>query len=137
METLIPRRLTNHIREMGKMFPIISLTGPRQAGKTTLLRALYPGYRYVSLEQPDVRRAAQADPKAFLETYHDKVIFDEAQRWPDLFAYLQTIVDEDRRPGRFILSGSQNFLLRKNISQSLAGRVGIVRLLPLDNEELL
>ncbi|MEM1124920.1 MAG: ATP-binding protein, partial [Bacteroidota bacterium] len=137
MNTLIPRRLTAHILEMSKMFPVISLTGPRQAGKTTLLKALYPGYRYVSLENPDVRREAMRNPSGFLATYDDKVIFDEAQRWPDLFAYLQTIIDEDRRPGRFILSGSQNFLLRKNISQSLAGRVGIVRLLPLDNEESL
>ncbi|MEM1327759.1 MAG: ATP-binding protein [Bacteroidota bacterium] len=118
------------------MFPIISLTGPRQSGKTTLLKTLYPDYRYVSLEHPDTRLMAQRNPNEFLADYNDRVIFDEAQRWPDLFAYLQTMVDEDRRLGRFILSGSQNFLLRKNISQSLAGRVGIVRLLPLDNEEL-
>lgn len=136
MDSIIPRRLTRHIQEIGKMFPVVSLTGPRQSGKTTLLRALYPGYRYVSLEHPDVRQAAKSDPRAFLAEYNDKIIFDEAQRWPDLFAYLQVMVDEDRRPGRFIVSGSQNFLLRKNISQSLAGRVGIVRLLPLDNEEL-
>ena len=118
------------------MFPVISLTGPRQAGKTTLLKALYPAYRYVSLEHPETRQAAKRNPGEFLAEYKDRVIFDEAQRWPDLFAYLQTIIDEDRRPGRFILSGSQNFLLRRNISQSLAGRAGIVRLLPLDNEEL-
>jgi len=121
---------------MSKMFPVVSLTGPRQAGKTTLLKALYPKYRYVSLENPDIRQSAKRSPNDFLAEYDDLVIFDEAQRWPDLFAYLQTIIDQNRRPGRFILSGSQNFLLRKNISQSLAGRVGIVRLLPLDNEEL-
>lgn len=118
------------------MFPVISLTGPRQAGKTTLLQDLYPGYKYVSLEHPEMRRQAMKDPRSFLEVYGDQVIFDEAQRWPELFSYLQGMVDEDRRPGRFILSGSQNFLLRKNITQTLAGRVGIVKLLPLDNEEL-
>lgn len=134
---MIPRRLTSHLDAVSKIFPVISVTGPRQAGKTTLLKALYPNYRYVSLENPDVRQYAKRNPNDFLAEYNDLVIFDEAQRWPDLFAYLQTIVDKDRRPGRFILSGSQNFLLRKNISQSLAGRVGIVRLLPLDNEEQL
>ncbi|MEM6394943.1 MAG: ATP-binding protein [Bacteroidota bacterium] len=118
------------------MFPVISLTGPRQAGKTTLLKDLYPGYKYVSLENPDIRRKAFESPKEFLDEYNSNVIFDEAQRWPDLFSYLQGIVDEDKQAGRFVLSGSQNFLLRKNISQSLAGRVGVVRLLPLDNEEL-
>ncbi|MEO0625841.1 MAG: ATP-binding protein [Bacteroidota bacterium] len=133
---LIPRRTSHYLTEIGKMFPVISLTGPRQAGKTTLLRDLYPGYKYVSLENPDLRRQALDDPRSFLDEYNDQVIFDEAQRWPELFSYLQGMVDEDRRPGRFILSGSQNFLLRKNITQTLAGRVGIVRLLPLDNEEL-
>lgn len=133
---LIPRSLTKHLRELGSFFPAISLTGPRQAGKTTLLKELYPDYKYVSLENPETRLFAERAPKAFLEEFSDKVIFDEAQRFPDLFSYLQEIIDEDRRPGRFILSGSQNFLLRKNITQSLAGRVGIASLLPLDNQEL-
>lgn len=133
---LIPRRLPNHIKNLGSFFPIISVTGPRQSGKTTLLKEMYPNYKYVSLENPNVRLAAQEDPIGFLKTYDDKVIFDEAQRFPDLFSYLQGMVDEDRTPGRFIISGSQNFLLRKNITQSLAGRVGIAKLLPLDNQEL-
>lgn len=133
---LIPRRLPNHIKTLGTFFPIISVTGPRQSGKTTLLKEMYPDYKYVSLENPNVRLAAQEDPISFLKTYDDKVIFDEAQRFPDLFSYLQGMVDEDRTPGRFIISGSQNFLLRKNITQSLAGRVGIAKLLPLDNQEL-
>ena len=133
---LIPRSLIHHLRELGTFFPAISLTGPRQAGKTTLLKEIYPDYRYVSLETPENRLAAERSPKAFLEEFSDKVIFDEAQRFPDLFSYLQGMIDEDRRPGRFILSGSQNFLLRKNITQSLAGRVGIASLLPLDNQEL-
>ena len=133
---LIPRRLTEQLHQLSKFFPVVSLTGPRQAGKTTLLRELYPGYAYVSLEKPNTRLRAQEDPMAFLELYNDRVIFDEAQRFPDLFSYLQGMVDEDRRPGRFILSGSQNFLLRRSITQTLAGRIGIAKLLPLDIEEL-
>lgn len=132
----IPRRIVDHLAELGTFYPVISLTGPRQAGKTTLLKRLYPDYRYVSLEKFAVREAALRDPAAFLKEYDDKVIFDEAQRVPELFSALQVIIDEDRRPGRFILSGSQNFLMRRSITQSLAGRVGIARLLPLDNGEL-
>jgi predicted AAA+ superfamily ATPase len=133
---LISRRLSTQLDKLGRFFPAISLTGPRQAGKTTLLKELYPDYRYVSLENPATRIAAQRDPLGFLEHYDDRVIFDEAQRFPELFSYLQGMIDGDRRPGRFILSGSQNFLLRKNITQTLAGRVGIAKLLPLDNQEL-
>lgn len=133
---IIPRTLSTHLRRLNMLFPAISLTGPRQAGKTTLLREMFPGYRYVSLENPVARLAAVNDPVGFLKEYDDRVIFDEAQRFPDLFSYLQGMIDEDRRPGRFIISGSQNFLLRKNITQTLAGRVGITKLLPLDNEEL-
>ena len=115
---------------------MISLTGPRQAGKTTLLQHHFTDYRYVSFEQPSARTAFDSDPEGFLRQYDDKVIFDEAQNVPDLFSYLQGIVDADRRPGRFVLSGSQNFLMRKSITQSLAGRVGIAELLPLDQEEM-
>lgn len=133
---LIPRAIVATLRDLGFFFPVISLTGPRQAGKTTILRELYPNYAYVSLENPDVLEQATAAPRKFLATYDDQCIFDEAQRFPELFSYLQEIVDNDRRPGRFILSGSQNFLLRKSISQSLAGRVGVAKLLPLDLSEL-
>lgn len=97
---------------------------------------MYKGYRYVSLENLDIQDYAREHTRDFLREYDDKVIFDEAQRVPELFSYLQGVVDERRTPGRFILSGSQNFLLRKNITQSLAGRVGIARLLPLDHKEL-
>ncbi len=100
-----------------------------------MLRDIYPGYQYVSFESPDVRLNFEYDPRGFLKQYSDQVIFDEAQHVPELFSYLQLMVDEDRRPGRFILSGSQNFLLLKNITQSLAGRIGIARLLPLDLRE--
>ena len=133
---IIPRHLSGHLQELSLYFPVLSLTGPRQAGKTTLLKKLYPGYRYVSLEDPDQQLRATEDPRSFLKHYDHLVIFDEAQRVPALFSYLQTIVDEDRRPGRYILSGSQNFLLRKGITQSLAGRVGIARLFPLDFQEM-
>ena len=133
----IPRQIVNHLRELGQYYPIISITGPRQAGKTTLIKHLYPDYQYLSLEDPDLRQRAQDDPRGFLEQYDHQVIFDEAQRVPSLFSYLQTLVDADRRKGRFILSGSQNFLLRKEINQSLAGRVGIVRLFPFDFQELI
>lgn len=132
----VPRSIKDHLIELGQYFPIISLTGPRQAGKTTLLRSMFPDYRYVSLEDPDQQQRAENDPRSFLKQYDDQVIFDEAQRVPTLFSYLQTTVDEDRQPGRYILSGSQNFLLRQNISQSLAGRVGIARLFPLDLKEI-
>lgn len=133
---IIRRNISDHLKELGKYFPIISLTGPRQAGKTTLLTQLYEDYEYVTLEDIDYQQRASHDPRTFLRQYSQKVIFDEAQRVPELFSYLQTAVDEDRRPGRFILSGSQNFLLRQNINQSLAGRVGIAQLFPLDIKEL-
>lgn len=133
---IISRHITTHLQELSQYFPILSLTGPRQAGKTTLLKKLYPNYRYVSLEDPDQQLRATEDPRSFLKHYDYHIIFDEAQRVPTLFSYLQTVVDEDRKPGRYILSGSQNFLLRENITQSLAGRVGIARLFPLDLREM-
>jgi predicted AAA+ superfamily ATPase len=132
---LIDRSITTHLRELGKYYPIISLTGPRQAGKTTLLRELYTDYTYLSFEAPELRAEFTADPRGFLRQHGDRVIFDEAQHVPELFSYLQLLVDEQRTPGRFILSGSQNFLLLKSINQSLAGRAGIARLLPLDLSE--
>jgi len=133
---LVHRSIVDHLQELSRYFPIVSLTGPRQAGKTTLLKHLFTGYRYVSLEDPDQRLRATEDPRDFLKQYDKKVIFDEVQRTPSLFSYLQTVVDEKKQPGNFILSGSQNFLLRESITQSLAGRVGIARLMPLDMAEL-
>lgn len=128
---MIIRQLANKVLEMAQKFPIVSLTGPRQSGKTTLLKYLLPDYQYVSLENPITRRFAVDDPIGFLNTYSSKVIFDEIQRVPELFSYLQTKVDESRQMGQFIISGSQNFVLMQHISQSLAGRVAILRLLPL------
>lgn len=132
----IPRAIAPHLEELSSYFPVLSLTGPRQAGKTTLLKHLFSDYRYVSMEDPDQQLRALDDPRGFLKQYDYQVIFDEAQRVPELFSYLQGMVDEDRQMGRYILSGSQNFLLRKNITQSLAGRVGIAHLFPLDIREL-
>ncbi len=133
---LIPRRIDAHLKEIGKYFPIISLTGPRQAGKTTLLSKLFEGYRYVTFEALDTRDYALNNTREFLEEYNYNVIFDEAQLVPPLFNYLQGVVDADRQPSRFILSGSQNFLLHKSITQSLAGRVAITKLFPFDLQEL-
>jgi uncharacterized protein len=117
-------------------FPVIALTGPRQSGKTTLLKSLLGDYTYISLESPNIRAFAKEDPIGFLNQYHDKVILDEVQRVPELFSYIQNRVDESGKMGQFILSGSQNFHLLKNITQSLAGRVALFKLLPLDLTEL-
>ncbi|MEM1325346.1 MAG: ATP-binding protein [Bacteroidota bacterium] len=133
---LIARHLTPHLHQLLSYFPIVSLTGPRQAGKTTLLRFLFPDFEYVSLENPDNRAFAQNDPNGFLDRYDNRTIFDEAQRVPELFSYLQTKVDLSEQKGQYILSGSQNFLLLQSINQSLAGRVGLLRLMPLTYTEL-
>lgn len=121
---------------MADLYPIVAVTGPRQSGKTTLLRNMFPEYQYVSLENPDNLSFAVHDPNGFLQLYNDRVIFDEVQRAPELFSYLQTVVDQSKKMGQFMLSGSQNFNLLNNISQSLAGRVALLRLLPFDFAEL-
>lgn len=134
---MIPRQIAKKILELTKGFPIIAITGPRQSGKSTLIKDLFSKeYQYVSLEDPDVRVYAHEDPRGFLKQYRQKVIFDEVQEAPELFSYLQGIVDEDQMPGQFILTGSQHFLLLEKITQSLAGRVGMLHLLPLSMEEL-
>jgi hypothetical protein len=120
---------------LGK-YPILAITGPRQSGKTTLLKSILPEYGYVSLEDTNQRSFATTDPVGFLKKYDSKVIFDEVQQAPILFSYLQTIVDKRGSMGEFILSGSQNFHLLEKITQSLAGRVAIFRLFPFDIGEL-
>ena len=133
---MIERNIAKEINELMLVYPVIALTGPRQSGKTTLLKSMFKDYRYVSLENPDNRLFAEQDPNGFLELYNQKVIFDEVQRVPSLFSYIQALVDESKIMGQFILSGSQNFSLIKSITQSLAGRVALFKLLPFDFEEL-
>lgn len=133
---MIYRKLTTTLQRLAKTFPVIAITGPRQSGKTTLAKAVFADKPYVTLEDPSERAFALEDPKGFLHRFRDGAIFDEAQRWPDLFSYLQGIVDEDPIPGKFILTGSQQFGLLAGVSQSLAGRVGMTTLLPFSLSEL-
>lgn len=119
-----------------KKYPILALTGPRQSGKTTFLKTQFKDYQYVNLENLDIRTFALEDPNSFLKQYDKYVIFDEVQRAPQLFSYLQTKVDTDNIMGQYILSGSQNFHLMQNITQSLAGRVALFKLLPFDFQEM-
>ncbi len=133
---MIKRILASQIKLMATKMPVISITGPRQSGKTTLAKQCFPGYEYMTLENPDIFEFAKSDPKLFL-TQHDKgLIIDEVQLMPELFSYIQTISDENNKTGEFILTGSQNFLMSEKISQSLAGRVFITHLLPFSIEEL-
>jgi len=132
---MIERRLAPKIIALAKKFQVITLTGPRQSGKTTLVRAAFPSLPYVSLEEPDIRQIALTDPRGFLSNYPDGAILDEVQNTPDLFSYIQKIVDENRQI-QFILTGSSNFLLMEKISQTLAGRTAILHLLPFSFEEL-
>jgi uncharacterized protein len=132
----IERDIITGINFYKTKYPILAVTGPRQSGKTTLLKELFPDYQYLSLENIDLRNFLENDPNGFFEKYSEFCIFDEAQRAPLLFSYLQTKVDEDKIMGQYILSGSQNFHLMKNITQSLAGRVAIFKLFPFDFNEL-
>ncbi|MDQ2719467.1 MAG: ATP-binding protein [Bacteroidota bacterium] len=136
MPKFITRTITKFIRQQQTKFPILGITGPRQSGKTTLLRHIFKDFTYVSLENPDARTFATDDPNGFLKKYDSNVILDEVQRVPALFSYIQTLVDESKKTGQFILSGSQNFHLLNNITQTLAGRVALFKLLPLDFNEL-
>lgn len=133
---MIPRLLEKKMLQLMTQFPVISLTGPRQSGKSTLVKHTFPDYRYVSFEDPDVYETALDDPRSFLARYDNHVIFDEVQRIPSMFSYLQGIIDERDTVGQYVLSGSQNFLLLKSIPQSLAGRVAVLHLLPFSLEEL-
>ncbi len=134
---MIPRSLTDQINKALSSFPIISITGPRQSGKTTLVKNLFTDFVYLNLEALDVRSLAEEDPRRFILTYIDQgVVIDEVQRVPDLFPYLQTIVDERKQMGKVVLTGSQHFLLLESVTQSLAGRVMVFNLLPFTVKEL-
>jgi uncharacterized protein len=134
---MIARHLYKTLRAAARDYPVVTVTGPRQSGKTTLVRATFPRHRYASLEDPDARAFATDDPRGFLDQFRGRVILDEVQRVPDLFSYIQGIVDRLDRPGQFVLSGSQNFLLLHRVSQSLAGRCAVLRLLPFSRSELI
>lgn len=132
---MLRRHLTQALKAAAATYPVVTLTGPRQSGKTTLVQALFGEYRYLSLEAPDVRARAIQDPRSFL-TQADRLILDEIQRVPELLSYIQVLVDADSLPGRFILTGSQNLLLMESVSQTLAGRTAFLRLYPLSLSEL-
>jgi len=134
---MIKRTLTDKIISLARQFPVVSLTGPRQSGKTTLARAAFPGHEYISLEEPDERDFALTDPKGFLRRFAGGVILDEIQRTPLLLSYIQGIVDREDLPGRFVLTGSRQLPLMSRVGQTLAGRTAIVNLLPFSLAELL
>lgn len=133
---MIERLLQPRLLDLATRYPILTLTGPRQSGKTTLSRMAFPDLPYVSLENPANRELAEEDPVAFFGRYGEGAVLDEVQRVPQIFSYLQGLVDEDPRPGRFVLTGSQNLALMDRLSQSLAGRTTLTELLPLSLEEI-
>ncbi|MFA7331568.1 MAG: ATP-binding protein [Candidatus Delongbacteria bacterium] len=132
----IQRQMTQVAAELAGNFPILTLTGPRQSGKTTLARQAFPQLAHVNLEEPQVRAQALADPRGFLGRFPEGVLLDEIQRAPELLSTVQVLVDADERPGRFVLTGSEQLGLRQAVSQSLAGRTALLHLLPLSMAEL-
>lgn len=133
---MIQRELQATLEHFATKYPIVTLTGPRQSGKSTLLRHAFPDYQYISLEDLDMREFATNDPRGFLATYSSHVILDEAQRVPSLFSYLQTHIDKTNDPGMYLLAGSHNFLLMESVNQSLAGRTAVLKLLPFSRHEM-
>ncbi|MBT5828597.1 MAG: ATP-binding protein [Candidatus Latescibacteria bacterium] len=133
---LIKRRLHSYAREIFQKYPIVTVTGPRQSGKTTLVKDIFADKPYANLERPDVRLFAQDDPLGFLAQFPDGAVLDEVQRVPELLSYLQVQVDEDGRTGLFVLTGSHQFELMQGISQSLSGRTALLKLLPFALVEL-
>ena len=136
----IERDVTAKIMSLYNVFPVITVTGPRQSGKTTLCRQMFSGLPYLDFERLDVQHAIMDDPNTFILQYPTGAILDEAQRFPDIFSYLKAVVDEDRFQGstehRYIVSGSSNFSLLESISQSMAGRTAVITLLPLSVREI-
>lgn len=133
---MIERILGTKLLRLANQYPVVTLTGPRQSGKSTLVRSLFPDLPYLLLEDPDVRLLAQTDPRGFLANYPNGAIFDEVQQVPELFSYLQGVVDTGNASQPYILTGSQNFLLMDRINQTLAGRTAVLRLLPLSLPEM-
>ena len=133
---MIQRKIKETFLHALQFYPITILTGPRQSGKSTFLKNSLPDWNYISLEDPDIREFCKTDPRGFLSSHPEHSIIDEAQRVPELFSYLQTQVDKSGESGQYVLSGSQNFQLMKSISQSLAGRCAVLKLLPFSQKEL-
>jgi predicted AAA+ superfamily ATPase len=133
---MIDREITERIKLLATKFPVIAVTGPRQSGKTTLVKNIFPEHTYINLEDIEKRNFATQDPKGFFAVYKTKIIIDEVQYVPELFSYIQLFADEQQIMGNFILTGSQNFLLMEKITQSLAGRVAMFTLLPFSYSEL-
>lgn len=133
---MINREAEKKLSSLAKQFKAVALIGPRQSGKTTLVKKLFKNKPYISLENPDTRNFFLNDPKGFFETYKNGAVIDEAQKAPDIFSYLQEILDNSKKKGLFILTGSNNFLLQENISQTLAGRIAYLSLLPFSIHEL-
>jgi uncharacterized protein len=136
LDGMIRRNIEPLFRRLAGQYPIVTLVGPRQSGKTTLARMVFPDKAYVTLEDPDMRRYAMEDPRSFLASYQEGAVLDEIQRVPELPSYLQSMVDANPVPGQFILTGSQQFELMTQVSQSLAGRTALLRLLPLTLAEV-
>ena len=129
---MIYRLITKQLKKLLRQFPVVCITGPRQSGKTTLVKNAFPKADYITLEDPDIRAFAKEDPRGFLDIRDSSpVILDEVQRVPELFSYIQTIVDNKGKEGLYILTGSFHFGLMEGISQSLAGRAALLELLPL------
>ena len=133
---MIKREAATRLIKLARTFRSVAVVGPRQSGKTTLCRAIFPEKPYISLENPDILEFAVADPRGFLSQYKSGAILDEIQRAPHLFSYLQQILDETKKKGLFILTGSNNFLLQQNVTQTLSGRLTYIQLLPLSFQEL-
>lgn len=133
---MIARALHTKAVELATKFPFVLITGPRQSGKSTLVKMAFPDYNYVSFSDIDIRTFANEDPRGFIATYPDKTIIDEVQKAPSILSYLQTHTDNENREGMYILTGSQNILLMESVDETLAGRVGILRLLPFSHAEM-
>ena len=133
---MIERKLMPFVKKAAQQYPVITVTGPRQSGKTTLCKTCFPHYGYVSLENPENREFALEDPRGFLRQYTAPIILDEIQNAPDIVSYIQGIVDETKKNGHYILTGSQNFALTHTVTQSLAGRTAVFKLLPFTLSEI-
>ncbi|MCG8334515.1 MAG: AAA family ATPase, partial [Proteobacteria bacterium] len=133
---MIKREITKELIACSQEYPAVTILGPRQSGKTTLTKMAFGGHSYLSLEDPDTRNSAKTDPRGLLSEFSKGVIIDEVQRVPELLSYLQGEIDNDQKPGRFILTGSHQPAVHEAISQSLAGRTAVLELLPFTFSEL-